>query len=36
MEHKDMIIFGTIFKNYVYTHISMAYDVTTSLMEGID
>jgi len=32
IDKKDMPIFGTIFKNYVYKHISMAYDVTTTFM----
>lgn len=36
MENKDMPIFGTIFKNHVYTKISVAYDVTTTFMEAIN
>ena len=32
MDHQDMPFLGKIFKNYVYTHISMAYDVTTTFL----
>jgi len=36
MENKNMPILGTIFKNHVYTQIAVAYDVTTTYMEGIN
>ena len=36
MEYQNIPIIGKICKNFVFAHISMAYDVTSTFMQGVD
>ena len=36
MDNKSLPILGSIFKNTVFNNISVAYDVTTTYMQGTD